>query len=288
MVLDKTLESPLDCKDIKPVHPKGNQSWIFIGKTNAEAEAPVLWPPDVKSWLTGKDPDAGKDWRREKGMTEREMVGWHHRLDGHEFEQALWVGEGQGGLVCCSPWGRKESDTTERQNENSDALNIRIHVNFLSFLFLLFILYCSSFSWTVKGLSHTYTYIYTTTTTPPPPRQTLLPSRLPHDIEQSSLCWPAGPCWFSMLNPAVCPCPSQTPWLSLPPSFPLVTIRLLQSVKQTSLCCAVGHYSFSMLTIALSTCSDIHLCIDVWPSVRTISVIKQKTLEERNEWPPTF
>ena len=85
--LEKTLESPLDCKEIKPVHPKGNESWIFIGRTDAEAETPILWPPDVKSWLIGKDPDAGKDWRQEeKGMTEYEMIGWHHRFDGHEFE----------------------------------------------------------------------------------------------------------------------------------------------------------------------------------------------------------
>ena len=106
------LESPLDCKEIQPVHPKGDQSWIFIGRT--EAETPILWPPDVKNWLTGKDPDAGKDWRWEKkGTTEDEMVGWHHQLNGHEFEQALGVGDGQGSLVCCSPWGHKESDMTE-------------------------------------------------------------------------------------------------------------------------------------------------------------------------------
>ena len=114
VVLEKTLESPLDCKEIQPVHPKGNQSWIFIQRTDAEAETPILWPHDVKNWLTGKIPDAGKDWRREqKGMTENEMVGWHHQLDGHEFEQAQGVGDEQGGLACCSPWGRKESDTTE-------------------------------------------------------------------------------------------------------------------------------------------------------------------------------
>jgi len=93
---------------IKPVNPKGNQSWIFIGRTDAEAEAPILWPPDVKNWLTGKDPDAGKDWRKEeKGMTENEMVGWHHRLNGHEFEKAPGVGDGQGSLVCCSPWSHR-------------------------------------------------------------------------------------------------------------------------------------------------------------------------------------
>ena len=104
VVLEKTLESPLDCKEIQLVHPKGNQSWIFIGRTNAEA--PILWPPDVKNWLIGKDPDDGKDWRREeKGTTEDEMVGWRHRLDAHEFEQAPGIGDGQGILSCCSPWG---------------------------------------------------------------------------------------------------------------------------------------------------------------------------------------
>ena len=104
----KTLESPLDCKVIQPVRPKGSQSWIFIGRTDAEAEAPILWPPDAKNWLIGKDPDSGKDWRQEeKGMTENEMVEWYHWLDGHEFEQALGVGDGQGSLVCCSPWGQK-------------------------------------------------------------------------------------------------------------------------------------------------------------------------------------
>jgi len=94
VVLEKTLESPLDCKDIQSVHPKGNQSWIFIGRTDTEAETPILWPPDAKNWLIGKDPDAGKEWRwEEKGMTEDEMVGWHHQLDGHEFEQALGIGK---------------------------------------------------------------------------------------------------------------------------------------------------------------------------------------------------
>ena len=117
VVLEKTLESPLDCKEIKPQNPKRNQSWIFTGRTDAEAETPILWPPDVKNWLIGKDPDAGKDWRQEeKGMTEDEMVGWHHRLNGYEFEQALGVRVGQGSLVCCSPWGRKESDKTEQLN----------------------------------------------------------------------------------------------------------------------------------------------------------------------------
>ena len=111
------LESPLDFREIKPVSPKGNQSWLFIGRTDAEAETPILWPPDVKNWLLGKDPDAGKDWRQEeKGMTEGEIVGWHNRLNGHEFEQALGADDGQGSLTCCSPWGHKESDTTEWLN----------------------------------------------------------------------------------------------------------------------------------------------------------------------------
>ena len=115
VVLEKTLESPLDGKEIQPVIPKGNQPWIFIGRSDAKAETPILWLPDVKNWLIWKDPDAGKDWRwEEKGTTEDEMVGWHHSLNGHEFEQALGVGDGQESLVCCSPWGHKRSDTTER------------------------------------------------------------------------------------------------------------------------------------------------------------------------------
>ena len=125
VVLEKTLESPLNFMEIQPVNPKGNQSWKFIRRTDAEAETPILWPPDAKSWLIGKGPDAGKDWRREEtGTTEYKMVGWHHRLDGHEFEQALGVGDGQGSLVCCSPWGRKESYTTEWLNEWADTLRI--------------------------------------------------------------------------------------------------------------------------------------------------------------------
>ena len=106
MVLEKTLESPIDIKEIKPFNPKGNQLWTLFGRTDAEAEAPVLWPPDVKNWLIGKDPDAGKDWRKEeKKATEDEMVGWYHQLNGHEFEQALGDSEEQGSLACCSPWG---------------------------------------------------------------------------------------------------------------------------------------------------------------------------------------
>ena len=116
VVLEKTLENPLDCKEIQLVHPKGNQSWIFIGRTDAEAETPILWLPDAKSWLIGKVPDAGKDWgQEEKGTTEDEMVGWHHWLNGHGFGWALGVGDGQGGLACCGSWGCKESDMTERE-----------------------------------------------------------------------------------------------------------------------------------------------------------------------------
>ena len=108
MVLEKTLESPLDIKEIKPVNPEGKQSWIFIGRTDAEVEAPIIWPPDVKSWLTGKEPDAGKSWgQEEKVMTEDEMVGWHHWLDRYESEQAPGDDDGQGSLACFSPWGRR-------------------------------------------------------------------------------------------------------------------------------------------------------------------------------------
>ena len=113
VVLEKTLESPLNCKEIQPVHPKGDQSWIFIGRTDAEAETPILWLPDAKNWFIGKDPEAGKDWRREeKGTTEGETVGWHHWRDGYKSEKAQGVGDGLGSLVCCSPWGHKELDTT--------------------------------------------------------------------------------------------------------------------------------------------------------------------------------
>ena len=112
VMLEKTL-SPLYWKEIKPVNPKGNRPWIFIGRSDAEAEAPILWPPNVKNWLIGKDPDSWKNGRQEeKGTTEDEMVGWHHWLDGHEFEQAPRVGDGRGSLACFSPWACKESDTT--------------------------------------------------------------------------------------------------------------------------------------------------------------------------------
>ena len=115
VVLEKTLASPLNCKEIQLVYSEGDQPWDFFGRNDAKAETPVLWPPHTKSWLIGKDPDAGRDWgQEEKGTTEDEMAGWHHQLDGRESEWTLGVGDGQGGLACCYSWGRKELDTTER------------------------------------------------------------------------------------------------------------------------------------------------------------------------------
>ena len=140
VVLEKTLDSPLDYKEIKPVHPKGNQPWIHTGK--ADTEAPILWPPDVKSWLVGKDLDAGKDSRQEeKGLTEDEMVGWHHRLNGHEFEQAAGDGEGQGSLASCSPWGSqrvRHNWAAEQQQQPLEKLRLTdnkwlLHRHWISF-----------------------------------------------------------------------------------------------------------------------------------------------------------
>ena len=117
VVLEKTLESRMDCKEIQPVQPKGDQSWVFFGRNDAKAETPILWPPHAKSWLTGKDSNAGRDWgQEEKGMTEDEMAGWHPGLDGREFEWTPGAGDGQGGLACCNSCGHKESDMTERLN----------------------------------------------------------------------------------------------------------------------------------------------------------------------------
>ena len=139
-IIKNTVESPLDFKEIKPVNPKGNQSWIFIGRTDVEAETPILWPPDGNNWLIWKAPDAGKDWRHEeKGMTEDEMVGWYHRVNGHEFEQTLGDGEGQWILVSCSPWGCQEFDTTERL-KNNKSINILNHC----VIHLELIWYCKS------------------------------------------------------------------------------------------------------------------------------------------------
>ena len=152
-MLDKTLESPLDCKESQPVHPKGDHSLVFIGRMGVEAETPILWPTDVKSWLIWKDSD-GKDWRQEeKGPTEDEMVGWHHWLNGHEFEQALGVGDRQGSLVCCSPWGHRELDTTERLNQTkllSERKNIRIkNKNPVHHFIITFPLQLKKFRWRI-------------------------------------------------------------------------------------------------------------------------------------------
>ena len=128
--LRRLLRVPFHTKEIELVNPKGNQPWIFIGRTDAEAEVPILWLPDEKNWLIGKGPDAKKDWRQEeKWTTEDKIVGWHHWLNGHEFEQALGFGDGQGGLASCSPWGRKESDTTEQLNNNKHIIKIIFCVN---------------------------------------------------------------------------------------------------------------------------------------------------------------
>ena len=132
VMLEKTLESPLDCKEFQPVHSKGDQSWMFIGRTDAEAETPILWPPRAKSWLIGKDPGRGW-WQEEKRTTEDEMAGWHHWLDGHEFEWTSGVGDGQGGLACCDSWGCKELDTTERLNWTEWNLHRRHSMEFLLF-----------------------------------------------------------------------------------------------------------------------------------------------------------
>ena len=143
VVMEKTLESPLDCKEIQSVHPKGNQSWILIGRTDAEAETPIFWPSDGKNWLIGKAPNAGKDWRQEeKGTIVDKMVGWHYQLARHEFEQALGVGEGQGSLVCCSQQGHKESDMTEGLNwteSNFESYLYNTLGNFDEFFFFFFL-----------------------------------------------------------------------------------------------------------------------------------------------------
>ena len=154
MVLEKTLEGPLDFKEIKPVHPKGNQSWIFTGRTDAEAEAPILWPPDAKNWLIWKDPDSGKYWRKEeKRTTEDDMVGCHHQLNGHEFEQAPGAGDGQGSLACCRPWGHRELDKTEQLNWLTEVIfliqacrsSFSLNLYNIYSLLLLFLKYINAF-----------------------------------------------------------------------------------------------------------------------------------------------
>ena len=153
-MLEKTLESPLDCKEIQPVHSKGDQSWVFIGRTDAKAETLILWPPHVKSWLIGKDPDAGRDWGQEdKGMTEDEMAGWHHWLNRRKSEWTPGVGDGLGGLACCDSWGRKELDTTEWLNWDgilkSRDITSSIKVHLVKAMVFPVVMYgCES--WTIK------------------------------------------------------------------------------------------------------------------------------------------
>ena len=144
VVFEKTLESPLDCKETKPVHPKGNQSWICTGRT--DVEAPILQPPDVKSWLLRKDPDAGKDWRQEEhGMTEDEMVGWHPWPDGHEFEQTLGVGDGQGSLACCGPWVERVRHVWVTEQQQTIENLVCHHSQLQSIEIICF--YLSAFPW---------------------------------------------------------------------------------------------------------------------------------------------
>ena len=161
VVLEKALETPLDCKEIQPVHSEGNQSWVFIRRTDVEAETPILWPPDAKSWLFWKDPDAGKDWEQEeKGTTEDEMVGWHHRLNGHEFGWTLGVGDGQRGLACCGSWGCKESDTTERLNWTESYIYKKLLLDYLKSLFQFARIIMYVIKYTMSWNNHQYIYKY--------------------------------------------------------------------------------------------------------------------------------
>ena len=181
VVLEKTLESPLDRKEIQPVHSKGDQSWAFIERTDVEAETPILWPPDMKNWLTGKDPDAGKDWgQEERGTTEDDMVGWHPWLNGHGFRWTPGVGDGQRGLACCGSWGRKESDTTERLN-------------------------CTMLCWFLwyNSVNQLYVYIYSLLIKSS--SHPLLPS-LQVITELSSLCYTAASHYLPILHMAVYLC----------------------------------------------------------------------------------
>ena len=170
MLLEKTVKSPLDSKEIQPVHPKGNQSWIFVARTDAEAETPILWPADAKNWLFGKDPDAGKVWRQEeKGTTEAEMFGWHHRLDGHEFEYAPGAGDGCGSFVCCSPWGHKVGhDWVTELNWRVWLFSVhQVFIDLIDWLYL-YVIHSVKYwdtrmnkeSWPLKTSRLTFTHIY--------------------------------------------------------------------------------------------------------------------------------
>ena len=160
VVLEKTLESPLDWKEIQPVHPKGDQSWVFIGRTDTEAETPILWPPHAKNWLIWKDPDAGKDWgQEEKGTTEDEMVGWHHQLSGHGFVWTPGVGDGQGGLVCCGSWGHSRTCWAAKLNWVSPTITLTIKGTLANFSTPMkgWVDIFISFYWFAKGTHWKYT-----------------------------------------------------------------------------------------------------------------------------------
>ena len=156
VVLEKTLENLLDCREIQPVHPKENQSWIFIGRTDAEAEALILWPPNANNCLTWKDPGAGEDWRwEEKRKTEDEMVGWRHWINGHEFEYTLEAGDGQGGLACCSPWGHKEADMTEQLNWTELKVTMQMMIRWPVFL----VVHSETQPWNLMILCHLFFFL---------------------------------------------------------------------------------------------------------------------------------
>ena len=195
VVLEKTLESLLDCKEIQSVHPKGYQSWVFIGGTDAEAETPILWPPHAKNWLIRKDPDAGKDWgQEEKGTTEDKMLGWHHWLNGHGFGWTTGVGDEWGGLACCGSWGHKESATTEWLNwtELMEAFSYRHGWSFISFLAPLSCLE-NRWGWKVQASNHGLVFLVTSPARGPPrvaslkaTGYTVVTQEIPKDL--STLC----------------------------------------------------------------------------------------------------
>ena len=202
----KTLKSPLDCKEIQPVHSKGDQSWVFIGRTDAEAETAIIWPPDAESWLIWKDSDAGKDCRQEaKGTTEDEMVGWHHRLDGREFEQAPGVGDGQGSLVCCSPWSHSKSDMTEQLNW------------YMCVYMYVYIYMC------VCVCIYIYMYILHLFFL-------MLPCKLLQHIACRSLCYTVSPCCLSIIHSSV----YVNPKLPVYPS-PIILLASLATINLFSM-----------------------------------------------------
>ena len=214
-MLEKTLESPLDCKEIQPVHPKGGQSWVFIGRIDVEAQTPMLWPPHVKSWLIGpphakswligKDPDAGRDWgQEEKGTTEDEMAGWHHRLDGHGFGWTPGGGDEQGGLTCCDSWGHKELDTTERLNWTGNYKSDLFSFEFVFDVFSTFATSCHTTQWFAINMSIYFRIISTMDRyhLSPPKGITIFIVSVPHPVPllpvtHLSCNWKLVPLFFS-------------------------------------------------------------------------------------------